>query len=239
MALPRTELPAGSPGAASSPSRAPAPFSATATAAHPATRPIDFRGKHAYLIGIGGCGMCGLARMLRSRGANVSGSDMYPSDFTELLVADGVDVGFDQSKAWLPDDTDLVIASAAIKPDHPQLLEAERRGISHLTYAEALGRCMTGMSGIAIAGTHGKSTTTAMLGCAMRDAGLDPTVIVGATCPQLDKAGGFRLGANTIPTGPLSGRPGLLVVEACEFNRSFHHYQPVIVRGCNFFGAAR
>ncbi|MBX3357037.1 MAG: UDP-N-acetylmuramate--L-alanine ligase [Phycisphaeraceae bacterium] len=228
MALPRTELPPGAPGASASPSRDPAPFSAAAPGGALTTPPVDFRGKHAYLIGIGGCGMCGLARMLRSRGANISGSDMYPSEFTQALIADGVDVGFDQSRQWLPDDADLVIASAAIKPDHPQLLEAERRGIPHLSYAEALGRCMTGMSGIAVAGTHGKSTTTAMLGCALRDAGLDPTVIVGATCPQLDKAGGFRLGAGEIPTGPLAGRPGLLVVEACEFNRSFHNYHPVI-----------
>ncbi len=174
--------------------------------------------------------MSGLARMLRGRGALVSGSDAYASNFTEALAAEGVTVALDQSGP-LPEACELVIASAAIKPDHPQLLEADRRGIPHLTYAEALGRCMLGRTGICVAGTHGKSTTTAMLGCVLAAAGLDPGVIVGANCPQLASlggSGGFRLGADCIPAGTLTGTPGLLVVEACEFNRSFHNYRPRI-----------
>jgi UDP-N-acetylmuramate--alanine ligase len=94
---------------------------------------------------------------------------------------------------------------------------------------------MAGRTGVAIAGTHGKSTTTAMLGTALVDAGLDPTVIVGATCSQLAAGSahpgppvGFRLGSATVPRGKLAGRPGLLLVEACEFNRSFHNYRPLI-----------
>ncbi len=187
---------------------------------------LRVQGKHVYLIGIGGCGMSGLARMLKSRGGLVAGSDSSASGYTEALSRDGIAVGLDQSKAWLPEACDLVIASAAIRHDHPQLLEAERRGIPHLNYAEALGRCMIGCSGICVAGTHGKSTTTAMLGLALAHAGLDPNVIVGATCPQM--GGGFRLGSTSIPTGRLKGEPGLLVVEACEFNRSFHNYRPRI-----------
>jgi UDP-N-acetylmuramate--alanine ligase len=181
-----------------------------------------------YMIGIGGCGMSGLARLLRARGARVTGSDSGESLFTAGLAADGFQVAFDQAREWLPGTggggCDLVIASAAIKPDHPQMLEAARRGVPVLTYAEALGRCMIGRTGIAVAGTHGKSTTTAMLGCAMAAAGLDPSVIIGATCPQL--GGGFRLGADTVPTGPLAGSPGILAAEACEFNRSFHNFRP-------------
>lgn len=187
---------------------------------------LNIAGKHAYLIGIGGCGMSGLARMLKARGGLVSGSDTSESSYTQTLERDGIAVGFDQSKAWLPDRCDVVIASAAIKPDHPQMLEAQRRGITCLSYAEALGRCMVGCSGICVAGTHGKSTTTAMLGLALADAGLDPNVIVGATCPQM--GGGFRLGSTAVPAGKLRGLPGLLVVEACEFNRSFHNYRPRI-----------
>lgn len=174
--------------------------------------------------------MSGLARMFRGRGASVSGSDAYSSPFTEALRAEGVPVSLDQSGV-LPEPCDLVVASAAIKPDHPQLLEADRRGIPHLTYAEALGRCMLGRTGVCVAGTHGKSTTTAMLGCVMAAAGLDPGVIVGANCPQLSAlggSGGFRLGADRMPAGLLAGQPGLLVVEACEFNRSFHNYRPRI-----------
>lgn len=190
------------------------------------SQPFDVRNRHVYMIGIGGCGMSGLARMLKSRGGLISGSDTSPSVFTQTLERERINVGFDQSKAWLPDETELVIASAAIKPDHPQILEAERRGIVHLNYAEALGWTMVGMTGVCVAGTHGKSTTTAMLGVALAGAGLEPNVIVGANCPQL--GGGFRMGHNSVPSGRKRGEPGLIVVEACEFNRSFHNYHPKI-----------
>ncbi|MEN0020562.1 MAG: Mur ligase domain-containing protein, partial [Planctomycetota bacterium] len=175
---------------------------------------FDLDDRVVFLIGIGGCGMAGLARMLRSRGAAVAGSDKAPTPVTEALAGDGFEVSFDQQAGQLPEDIDLVIASAAIKPDHPELLAAQSRGIATLTYAEALGRAMLGRTAVALAGTHGKSTTTAMLGCAMTDAGLDPTVIVGATCAHLDHgalgteieergraghAAGFRLGADAIP----------------------------------------
>lgn len=231
----------------------------------PAKPPMGIKAQSIYMIGIGGCGMCGLARLLRSASAHrpatagsipgraptpaktspsaprVVGSDLSRSAFTDALERDGFGVVFDQSgegAGAIPDDCDLVIASAAIKPDHPQVLAAERRGIPVLTYAEALGRCMLDRTGICVAGTHGKSTTTAMLGVALSAAGLDPSVIVGATCSQLvdtraqvpgqgpPPGGGFRLGAGSIPTGELHGEPGLLVVEACEFNRSFHNYHP-------------
>lgn len=195
-------------------------------------RSFDVRGRHAYLIGIGGCGMSGLARMLRARGAIVSGSDKERSRTTDALASEGMDIDFDQSRQWLPEACELVIASAAIRPEHPQWLEAVRRGLPAHSYAEALGLCMDGRTGVAVAGTHGKSTTAAMLGHALIRAGLDPTVIVGATAPQLaSKAGetaGFRLGAERIPIGPRTGAPGVLVAEACEFNRSFHNLRPLI-----------
>ncbi|CAN5793044.1 UDP-N-acetylmuramate--L-alanine ligase [soil metagenome] len=199
-------------------------------------RDLAVAGKSVYLIGIGGCGMAGLARMLRARGARVSGSDSTPQDTTDALAAEGIEVGFDQSQAWLPPQCDLVVASAAIKPDHPQILAAERRGLPHLTYAEALGRSMVGRTGVAIAGTHGKSTTTSMLSCVLSDAGLEPTAIVGATCAQLAGSAaapgapglGFRLGRETIAAGPLHGTPGVILAEACEFNRSFHNFHPTI-----------
>ncbi|CAG1000612.1 UDP-N-acetylmuramate--alanine ligase [Phycisphaerales bacterium] len=196
---------------------------------------FDVGGKHVYLVGVGGSGMSGLARMLRSRGALVAGSDRDRSELTDSLRECGIDVTFDQGSPWLPERCDLVVASAAVSPDHPQLVEAVRRGLQPLLYAEALGRCMIGRTGVAVAGTHGKSTTTAMLGCAMTDAGLDPTVIVGATSRQLengclaplsDSPTGFRLGGAAIPSGPMTNWPGLLVAEACEYNRSFHNYRP-------------
>ena len=194
-----------------------------------------------YLVGIGGCGMSGLARLLAEDGATVRGSDAAPSVVTDALAAHGIEVSFDQASGTLPADIDGVIVSAAIKPEHPQYLEATERGLAVFTYAEALGRCMGGRTGVSIAGTHGKSTTTAMLGCVLTDAGLDPGVIVGATCnqlaggalseghdPQATPPTGFRLGRRAVPSGPYQGRPGLLLAEACEFNRSFHHHRPVV-----------
>jgi len=184
--------------------------------------------------------------MLVTRGAKVSGSDQSPQESTAALVADGIDVGFDQSRAWLPSACDLVVASAAVKPDHPQMQAAAARGIPVLGYARALGQSMVGRTGIAVAGTHGKSSTTAMLGTVLVDAGLDPTVIVGATSGQLrhgnigshriagggvgvgEVGGGFRLGADRIPAGKAVGAPGILVAEACEYSRSFHNLRPTI-----------
>lgn len=206
--------------------------------AAPRPEPFHIAQRHVHMIGIGGCGMSGLARMLQARGARVAGSDTAPGPVTESLEASGIPVTFTQDRGELPDACDLVVASAAIRPDHPELLAATSRGVPTLTYAEALGRCMLGRTGVCIAGTHGKSSITAMLGAALTDAGLDPTVIVGATCRQLsagclapDPQGtptGFRLGSEAIPAGPLAGRPGLLLAESCEFNRSFHHHRPAI-----------
>jgi UDP-N-acetylmuramate--alanine ligase len=194
-----------------------------------------------YMIGIGGCGMSGLARLLKTRGATVSGTDQAPQESTKALEAEGINVGFEQSLPWLPDGCGLVVISAAVKPDHPQVAEARRRGVPVLTYAEALGRCMLGRTGIAVAGTHGKSSTTAMLGTVLVDCGIDPSVIVGATSRQLAKgnigstsvlaghpATGFRLGSSTIVGGDWRGLPGVLVAEACEFNRSFHNFRPTL-----------
>jgi UDP-N-acetylmuramate--alanine ligase len=185
---------------------------------------------HLYLIGIGGCGMSGLARLLAEHGAICCGSDSTPSDVTAALAARGIAVSHSQSAGELPDECDLVVASAAIKPDHPELLAAQRRGVPILSYAEMLGQVQQQRTGVSIAGTHGKSTTTAMLCHALIEAGLDPSFIVGAMCEQIapGKHGGSRTGAATIPSGPLVGRPGILVAEACEFNRSFHHHRPVI-----------
>jgi UDP-N-acetylmuramate--alanine ligase len=195
-------------------------------APNPRSAPVELAGRSVYLIGIGGSGMSGLARLLRHRGALVRGSDASAQETTAALAGEGVTIDTDQTRAWLPEICDLVVATAAIKPEHPQLLAARERGIRVLTYAQALGLCMSGRTGVSIAGTHGKSTTTAMLGCVLADAGIDPTVIVGATCAQL--GGGFRLGAAATPAGPYAGRPGLLIAESCEFDRSFHNYFPVL-----------
>jgi UDP-N-acetylmuramate--alanine ligase len=155
---------------------------------------------------------------------------MQSSAVLESLRASGIESSVEATGA-LPDDTDLLVISAAVREDHPQVLEARARDIDVRTYAQMLGECMRESTGVAVAGTHGKSTTSAMLGVALAGAGLDPTVIVGAQCRQLSKrnahpTGGFRLGSETIPGGPRQGEPGVLIGEACEFNRSFHNLFP-------------
>lgn len=181
---------------------------------------------HIHFIGIGGCGMSGLAFMLQQLGAMCSGSDAVASELTDSLENSGIPVRLEQTSGTIADKCDLVIASAAIKPDHPEMLTATNRELPVWTYAEALGQVQAGKTGVSIAGTHGKSTTTAMLAHVLIECGLDPSFIVGATCPQI--GGGSRTGGIQIPKGPMRGRPGILLAEACEFNRSFHHHRPTI-----------
>ncbi len=200
-----------------------APPTSTAAAAADLAAP----GVRVHCIGIGGCGLSGLARVLAEAGAVVSGSDDVPGELTADLERHGIPVSTRRGAAALPQRCDAVIASAAFKPDHPEMLEARRRGLRILGYAEALGRVQAARTGVSIAGTHGKSTTAAMLCHVLIRCGLDPSFIVGATCPQI--GGGSRTGSPLIPgDGPMAGRPGILVAEACEFNRSFHHHRPLL-----------
>jgi len=188
--------------------------------------PSFFAGRRVYLIGIGGCGMSALARLVRAAGGMIEGSDSVPCEFTEALIRDGVLIHTNQIPTNLSRDCDLVIATAAVREDHPEFAAARDLGIPILRYAEALGRLQSEHTGVSIAGTHGKSTTTALLAHVMIECGLDPSLIVGANCPQI--GGNARVGATTIPFGPFAGRPGLLLAEACEFNRSFLQHRPVI-----------
>ncbi|MHC5003946.1 MAG: UDP-N-acetylmuramate--L-alanine ligase [Planctomycetota bacterium] len=185
-----------------------------------------FAGRRVHFVGIGGCGMSGLARMLRQLGAVCSGSDQTRTPLTESLRGAGLAVAYEHGPENLPEDCDLVVASAAVDADHPELAVARDRGVEVIGYAEALGRVQSDRSGVSIAGTHGKSTTTAMLCHTLLRCGLDPSFIIGALCDQI--GGGSRVGGETIPLGPLAGRPGMLVAEACEFNRSFHHHRPLL-----------
>lgn len=192
----------------------------------------EIAGRRAFFVGIGGCGMSGLAREFVSRGAGVSGVDAVRSATTAALEREGITIGDDGPGAAPPTGCDLVVISAAVRQDHPVVVAARAAAVPVWTYAEALGRCMAGRTGVAIAGTHGKSTTAAMLAVALVEAGLDPSVIVGADVPQMARAGspavGHRVGAESIPVGPCSGEPGVFIAEACEFNRSFHSLRPTV-----------
>lgn len=173
-----------------------------------------FYGRHVHLVGIGGCGMSNVARVLLRQGAIVSGSDLQASEATLRLQAAGTEIrlGGHQS-AHVGRQTELVVASAAIQRTNPELLEARRRGLEVICYAELVGRLMAAKTGIAVAGTHGKSTTTAMTAYVLRVTGKDPTFIVGAEVEQLGAGSGVGVGPH-------------FVVEACEYNRSFLHLRP-------------
>ena len=104
--------------------------------------------------------MSGLARIAAGRGATCTGSDMTDTQVVRQLIADGIPVVLTQTAESVPPDCDMLVISAAIKADHPEVVEANHRNIPILKYAQLLGRLMIGHTGIAIAGTHGKSTTT-------------------------------------------------------------------------------
>ena len=181
-------------------------------------------GMRAWFTGIGGCGMSGLARLARARGVDVSGSDAAESDVTRQLAAEGTPVHI--GAGILPDDIELLVHSAAVDLDHSELQQARDRGVQVRSYAQGLGMAQAQRLGVSIAGTHGKSTTSAMLAWILLDNGLDPGFIIGAHCPQL--GGGSRLGAAEVPLGPHAGEGGILIAEACEYNRSFHHHRPTL-----------
>jgi UDP-N-acetylmuramate--alanine ligase len=181
------------------------------------TTPLALAGKRLHFVGIGGCGMSGLARMAAKQGAACTGTDMNESNTIATLRGDGIDVSMDQTGAALPDELDMLVISAAIKPTHPEVVEATRRGAQVVKYAQLLGRLMVGRVGVAIAGTHGKSTTTSILSHILIQTGLDPSFIVGAHCEQI--GGGVRVSEK-------AGSDEVLVAEACEYDRSFHNFYP-------------
>jgi UDP-N-acetylmuramate--alanine ligase len=185
----------------------------TATVCMDARPCRKFAGKRVHFIGIGGCGMCGLARMLINDGAIVTGSELRPNAQTFELIKRGAKISREQLGQLLTSDTDLVVRTAAVPDNNPELSAARALGLRHIKYAELLGMLMAERHGIAVAGTHGKSTTTAMIGYALLECGADPSVVVGGTVPQL--GGGSRSGASD-----------LFVAEACEFDRSFHNLHP-------------
>ncbi len=172
--------------------------------------------KVAHFVGIGGVGTSAVARMLLTRGVAVSGSDREPSPNTEKLMAEGVKVFFGHDKANVPPDCDLVAYSPAVKMDNPELVVAAERGIQVFSYPRVLGIISEGMRTIAVSGTHGKTTTTAMISEILVGAKLSPTVIVGSILK--------KTGSNFV-----AGTSNLFVAEACEYQRSFMNLTPEIL----------
>jgi len=174
-------------------------------------------GKRVHFIGIGGTGMRGAARMLLQQGCLVSGSDLHDSEWLRDLRAQGARIYVGHHASQLPARVDLVVITAAIPSDNPELRCAQARGTRVMKYAELVGELMLGHEGIAISGTHGKTTTTALTAWLLRRAGCDPSFVIGGEVPQL--GGNAHLGAKC-------GKGNYFVVEACEYDRSFWHLHP-------------
>ena len=186
----------------------------TAPTLPPAPR-SKFAGRRVHFVGIGGSGMSGLARVLLDAGAAVTGTDPTPNAQTLALSAAGVEVRREQDGALVSPGVDLVVHTAAVHEDNEDVRAARKLGRRVAVYAEILGEVMAERLGVAVAGTHGKSTTSAMLAHALLACGADPSFVIGGTVPQL--GGGSRSGGGTA-----------FVAEACEFNRSFHRLCPTV-----------
>lgn len=171
-------------------------------------------GMHLHLVGIGGAGMSSIARVLLGRGYVVSGSDQQESKLTAVLRKEGATV-FSEHKAENIVGAAAVVISSAIPADNPELLAARAGGIPVLKRADFLGMLMSGQVGIAVAGSHGKTTTTAMIAKVLVQAGQDPTVILGGVMPEWDSNG--RAGAGDY-----------FVVEADEYDHMFLGLRPEV-----------
>ncbi len=168
-----------------------------------------------HFTGIGGIGMSGIAEILLNQGFSVSGSDLALSEATERLAALGAVIHEGHDPAHVQ-DAEVLVFSSAVTPDNPELAEAAKRKIPAIRRAEMLAEVMRLHYGIAVAGTHGKTTTTSMLGLMLVNGGADPTVIVGG---KLHAFGG---------TNARLGKGELMVVEADEYDRSFLQLSPAI-----------
>ncbi len=172
--------------------------------------------KKIHFIGIGGIGMSGIAEILLDQGFSVTGSDKQLSEITERLEKLGAKIYEGHSPEHIEPDVDVVVYSSAVKMDNPEVQEAIRRKIPLIRRAEMLAELMRLKYGIGIAGTHGKTTTTSMVGLILIEGGFDPTVIVGGVLRDL---GG---------TNARLGHGNFIVVEADEFDRSFLQLTPTI-----------
>ncbi|WP_369173158.1 UDP-N-acetylmuramate--L-alanine ligase [Streptomyces sp. R28] len=166
-----------------------------------------------HFIGIGGAGMSGIAKILAQRGAKVAGSDAKESGTAEALRALGVTVHIGHAAEHIADDASCVVVSSAIRQDNPELARAAELGIPVVHRSDALASLMDGMRPIAVAGTHGKTTTTSMLAVSLSELGLKPSYAIGG---DLDAPG----------SNALHGDGDIFVAEADESDRSFHKYAP-------------
>jgi UDP-N-acetylmuramate--alanine ligase len=171
--------------------------------------------KNIHFVGIGGIGMSGIAEILLNQGFKVTGSDLAKSEVTKHLENLGVTIYEGHCPENLK-EADVLVYSSAVNLENPEVKEAISRKIPVIKRSEMLAECMRMKYGIGIAGTHGKTTTTSMVGLVLTEAGIDPTIIVGG---KLSGLGG---------TNARLGKSDYIVVEADEFDRTFLKLTPVI-----------
>jgi UDP-N-acetylmuramate--alanine ligase len=172
------------------------------------------RYKNYFLTGIGGAGMSAIAIVLKGMGFNVSGSDLKESRYTNLLKNEGINVIIGHDAKNLK-SADAVIYSTAISFSNVELVEAKKMGLPFFTRGEVLSRILNSSKGIAITGTHGKTTTTSMISLIFRGLDLDPTIIIGGELNELGSNARF-------------GNGDYIVAEACESDGTFLKYKPFV-----------
>ncbi len=175
--------------------------------------------KKVHFIGIGGIGVSAVARMMLNDGNKVSGSDRSRSEITEMLENLGIIINYEQKAENILADMDLIVYTIAVPDSNPELMQAKKLGIKTISYPQFVGEISKDKYTIAVTGTHGKTTTTAMIAKILIDAELDPTVIVGSLIKDIK---GDR-------TNFIAGKSKYLVIEACEYKRSFLNYYPQIL----------
>ncbi len=170
--------------------------------------------KNIHFVGIGGIGMSGIAEILANRGFSVSGCDLKSSPGSDRLARRGLHVTVGHDAAHL-DGVDAIVVTSAVKGKNPEVDAAQERGIQVIKRKEMLGAIVNEKRSVGVSGTHGKTTTSAMIAVILGEAGLDPTVLVGGML-------------RNIGTNAKSGAGDLLVVEADEYDRTFHELHPEI-----------
>ncbi len=178
---------------------------------------LDFnRPEKVFFVGIGGVSMSGLAQILADAGFDVSGSDRDRSVTTEKLEKSGIKVFYGQKKENITPDIDCVVFTAAIHSDNPEYVRTMELGLKYLKRGELLGQMMKNYrTGVAISGTHGKTTTTSMISEILLDAGMDPTINNGGVLKSI--GGNTRVGGKDF-----------FVAEACEYTNSFLEFFPKV-----------
>lgn len=169
--------------------------------------------KHIYMIGIGGISMSGIAEILINYGYKVSGSDAVENEMVKHLEEEGIKVNIGQVSENITNDIDLVVYTAAIKEDNPELSKARSLGIECIERGEFLGELTENFKDcIGVAGTHGKTTTSSMVSCVFVEAKMDPSIQIGANLNVIN--GNYRV-----------GKSDYFIIEACEYKDSYQNFK--------------